>query len=347
MNQNRLNELIIKFSCCRIAVIGDFFLDKYLEVDTKLAEVSLETGKTANQVVDIRHSPGAAGNVVANLVSLGANGVMVIGFTGDDGDGYDMRKDFMRLGCNMDFLLSAPERHTPTYLKPRDIEVSGLGGEFERYDTKNRLPLPVHVEKSLIEALPGIAAHCDAVIVVDQAEEENCGAVTEAVRAALSSLAGRSASKVFWADSRARPSLFKNMIVKANQQETVQAAFPEHRGRMDEDLIKRAGQILSSKTGREVFMTRGEKGILVLDLLDFINVHGVRVEGPVDPTGAGDSVTAGAVLALASGASPEEAALIGNLAASVTVQKLGVTGSASRDDLIRQLSVWEEQKEKD
>ncbi|HET6325513.1 MAG TPA: carbohydrate kinase, partial [Planctomycetaceae bacterium] len=72
MKRDRLEELLARFASRRVAVMGDFFLDKYLEVDPKLAETSVETGKTANQVVEIRTSPGAAGTVVNNLAALGA-----------------------------------------------------------------------------------------------------------------------------------------------------------------------------------------------------------------------------------------------------------------------------------
>ena len=64
-----------------------------------------------------------------------------------------------------------------------------------------------------------------------------------------------------------------------------------------------------------------------------ILVPGVRVEGPTDPTGAGDSATAGAVLALAAGAALPEAALVGNLVASITVEQLATTGTASPEQL--------------
>ena len=52
MAPERLAQLIGRFGRLRIAVLGDFFLDKYLDVDPSLADVSLETGKTAHQVVD-------------------------------------------------------------------------------------------------------------------------------------------------------------------------------------------------------------------------------------------------------------------------------------------------------
>jgi len=69
-DRGRLDELLSRFRGLRVAVIGDFFLDKYLEVDPRLAEPSLETGKTAHQVVGTRHAPGAAGTVVNNLAAL-------------------------------------------------------------------------------------------------------------------------------------------------------------------------------------------------------------------------------------------------------------------------------------
>ena len=74
----------------KIAVIGDFFLDNYLIIDPSLAEISLETGKTANQVVQIQHSPGAAGSVTSNLSTIGVGQIFAIGAIGEDGAGYDL-----------------------------------------------------------------------------------------------------------------------------------------------------------------------------------------------------------------------------------------------------------------
>ena len=60
-------------------------------------------------------------------------------------------------------------------------------------------------------------------------------------------------------------------------------------------------------------------------------------------TGAGDSVSAGAVLALAAHATHSEAALIGNLVASITVQQLNQTGTARPEQLLSQLELWHKQ----
>ena len=99
MTPARLQEIVERFPRLRIAVIGDFFLDKYLDIDPSLAEVSLETGKSVHQVVGIRHSPGAAGTVVCNLAALGTGTLHAIGFTGDDGESFELRKDLAALHC--------------------------------------------------------------------------------------------------------------------------------------------------------------------------------------------------------------------------------------------------------
>jgi sugar/nucleoside kinase (ribokinase family) len=63
------------------------------------------------------------------------------------------------------------------------------------------------------------------------------------------------------------------------------------------------------------------------------------VTGPVDPVGAGDSASAGIVCAVAAGATLEQAAAFGNLVASVTVQQIGTTGTATPEQLRRR---WRE-----
>ena len=56
----------------RILVLGDYALDKYLYIDPKRDEPSIETGLTAYQIHAKRMSAGAGGNVVSNLRALGA-----------------------------------------------------------------------------------------------------------------------------------------------------------------------------------------------------------------------------------------------------------------------------------
>ncbi len=343
MTHTRLAELTGQFKSRRIAVMGDFFLDKYLECDPALAETSLETGKAAHQVVQVRHSPGAAGNIVSNLISLGAS-VYAVGFTGDDGEGYELRQDLNAMGCDTRYLLTEPSRYTPVYLKPRISGISGLEGERERYDTKNHAPLPTELEDQFIALLPELLTQVDAVIIADQVNEPDYGVITSHVRKSIEQAASEHPKTLFWVDSRERAGLFHGCTLKPNRQEAILAAFGTIEPTANEHMALEAGQLLHDRTGKPVFLTLSGQGIMVFEHGAHELVPGVRINGPTDPTGAGDSATAGAVLALASGASPAEAALLGNLTASITVCQIDTTGTARVSDLADRLILWHTQR---
>jgi bifunctional ADP-heptose synthase (sugar kinase/adenylyltransferase) len=343
MAPERLAELIGRFGGLRIAVLGDFFLDKYFDVDPALAEVSLETGKTAHQVAAVRHSPGAAGTVVCNLAALGTGTLHAVGFTGDDGESYDLRKNLTALRCRIDRLDCDPRRATPTYLKPRDLRDASLAGEHSRYDTKNRTPTSDTTIRGIIAGLDSLLPQLDAVIVLDQVDEEGCGAVTPMVVDALADRAKRHPDVVFWVDSRRRITRFRNVIIKPNQFEAVGVENPLPGQQVDRHRLCEAIGRLRGIVGAPICATCGPEGMLVSDP-ELTLVPGVRVEGPIDSTGAGDSATAGAVLALAVGASLPEAALVGNLVASITVQQLATTGTARPDQLLPRLATWQTQR---
>ena len=342
LTNDRLTELLGRFQSKRIAVIGDFFLDRYLDVDPGIAEFSIETGKTANQVIGVRHSPGAAGNVVKNLASLGAGSLHAIGIIGDDGEGYELTSDLEKLGCSVTGLIHSPERMTPTYLKPRDYMRKGLDGEHERYDIKNRRMVSRILEAAVIEALDSILPEVDGVIISDQVEKSDCGVITEAVRNALSERAAHTPGSVFAVDSRARIREFRNILVKPNQFEAMGLARHEPGQSIETAALEKQLLSLRGEVRAPVCITCAERGILLSDPQPVI-VPAVRLTGELDTTGAGDSAMAGIVLALTSGASLIEAAVIGNLVASITAEQLATTGAARIGDLPPRLERWRSQ----
>lgn len=339
LSPDRLAEMLGRFPCLRVAVVGDFFLDKYLDVDPALAELSIETGKPAHQVVAVRHSPGAAGSVTSNLAALGPGKLYAVGFTGDDGESYDMRRDLAAMHCSTEHLACDPERMTPTYLKPRDVTDPSLTGEHSRYDTKNRTPTSKAAQERIVGAIDTLLPQLDAIIAMDQVEEEGCGVVTPMIVEALADRAKRFPKVVFWADSRRRIRRFRNVIIKPNQLEAMGVLQQTPGQEIPLDRLSEAIGQLRREIGAPICATRGAAGMIVSDPEPTL-VPGVRIEGPTDPTGAGDSATAGAVLALAAGAALAEAALVGCLVASITVQQLATTGTARPDELPPRLQMW-------
>jgi rfaE bifunctional protein kinase chain/domain len=324
MDQSRLCALLDPFPRHTVLVVGDYFLDKYLEIDPALSEPSLETGLEAYQVVGVRSSPGAAGTVVNNLRALDVN-VVALSVVGEDGEAADLRRGLASNGVDLSGLISAPGRFTPTYLKP----MWGFGGvarELNRIDTKNRRPQPAEIEDQVIAVLEGLAPRAQAVVICDQVSQLNCGVITERVRAAVSRLAAAHPQIVFVADSRERIGLYRNVMLKPNAREARRATGL--------DKLAAAGEALRRSAGRPVVVTDGDQGAYVFSAEGQQHVPAITVTGPLDIVGAGDSAMAGIVSALCGGASPAEAALMGNLVASLTIQQLGTTGTASREQVM-------------
>ena len=345
MTPHRLENLLSRFAGLSVLVIGDFFLDKYLVIDPDLDEPSLETGLDAHQVVDRRCMPGAAGTVTSNLRALGVGNLHALGVTGDDGEGYELRQGLAATGVRLDGLIESPDRVTPTYIKPMNRTPDGER-ESNRIDLQNRTSTPSALEDRIIEYLRDMAPVMDGLVVLDQVGPRNTGVVTDRVREAICDMGRTHPEKVILADSRERIGEFRHVIRKGNRSEIRQAASDRtdrsekskrtgrsHAAGWGQALFER-GLDASEGTSRPVFVTLGEDGLLVIDDDGCRHLPGIRVPGPVDTVGAGDTVTAGIVSALGAGATLDEAGLVGNLAASVTVRQHGVTGTASPGQLM-------------
>src|SRR5436309_10538019 len=90
LNLRQLEMILERISRFTIGVVGDLFLDRYLDIDAALTNPSLETGLDAYQVVRVRSYPGAAGTVINNLVALGVKRVCPISVIGADGEAYEL-----------------------------------------------------------------------------------------------------------------------------------------------------------------------------------------------------------------------------------------------------------------
>ncbi len=298
-----------------VGVLGDLFLDRYLDIDAALTEPSIETGLDAYQVVRVRNSPGAAGTVINNLAALGVKRVCPVSLVGEDGEGDDLRRALAALGVvepRWVFVWDPRTFHTPTYTKPMLYRAGEAPRELNRLDIKNRSPLLAAAEERVLAALGEVWPQVDALLVLDQVSDADCGVVTTRVRERLAELGTDDHGKLILADSRERIGLFRSVWTKPN--------FAECRRAVDgpDDPAACAAE-LGRRTGRPVFCTLGERGIVAAD----------PVSGPIDVVGAGDSSSAAIACALGAGATLEEASAFGNLVASITIRQVGTTGTAT------------------
>lgn len=332
MDRKRLEEILERISETRILVFGDYFLDQYWIIDPKLEEISLETGLPANQVVDRRLSAGAAGTVANDVAALGAREVIALGIVGDDGNGLEVIRSLKLAGVSTDQLIVTQERFTPTYTKPLFLQEGRAEVEGQRTDLKNRTPTPAELEKELIKRLRSGFLSVGGVIVLDQVQEADCGAVTTSLRRELQRLAASALDRPCLADSRTRIHEFGGLLVKMNENEARQGWSSGHAPLAE---ILRA---IHSRTRRPVVITRGERGVMGFDGAEYRELPAVHSPGPLDIVGAGDAFSAAFLSTLAATGDFWEAIHVGILASAVTVRKLGTTGTASPDEILEMLS---------
>jgi sugar/nucleoside kinase (ribokinase family) len=140
---------------------------------------------------------------------------------------------------------------------------------------------------------------------------------------------------IIFADSRAFIHLFRGVIVKCNNFEVVRCVTPDYTGEPDQETVLRCGRKLYELNDRPVFVTRGEHGVIAFDKSGANSAAGLKVPGPFDIVGAGDSASSGIVLALTLGASPLEAAELANIVASIVIQQIGVTGFSTPEQVLK------------
>ncbi len=328
-----INQVLTTIPNRTVGLLGDLFLDRYLDIDPARDEPSVETGKVAYQVTRVRGYPGALGTVMNNLAALGVGRIYPISIVGDDGEGYELMQALRRMpSVELGGIVTTPERRTPTYTKP----MYGTE-ELNRLDIKNRTPTPKTLEDSVLEFLDEAWPQLDALIVLDQVSEEDCGVVTVRVRERLAELGAEWPEKFVLADSRDQIGKFRNVCIKPNKVEAEQM-FPTFEPHAFDIGLK-----LAVRQFRAIFCTRGEEGIrLALPENTSDRIHRIPtfpVTGPIDICGAGDSTSAGITSAMVAGFTHEQAAAFGNLVASITIQQLGTTGTASPEQVRKR---WKE-----
>jgi rfaE bifunctional protein kinase chain/domain len=329
MNSHRFKQITARYRKLRLAVIGDFCLDRYLEIDPRRVETSLETGLPVHNVVNVRAQPGGAGTILNNLVALGIGELYPVSFCGFDGEGYELRRALeTRHGVRLDHFVQTPERRTFTYCKPLIVSPGKPPVELNRLDSKNWTPAPRAIQKKLAQSIRRLAGKVDAFIVLDQVDAPETGVVTKLILQTLRGINRANPALPIVADSRQGLRHFPPLIFKMNAAELT--TFLKSNRCSSLARMKEIAAGIARKNRQPVFVTLAEQGILAAAPDGQVeHVPSLPVRGPIDIVGAGDSVTANLATALAAGADLREAIELANAAASVVIHQLGTTGTAS------------------
>ena len=329
MTPERFREITARYAGLCVAVVGDFCLDRYLEIDPARPEISIETGRPVHNVVRVRSQPGAAGTILNNLEALGPGTILPVGFCGDDGEGYELLRALRRQrGVRLDFFTQTEQRRTFTYCKPLLLHAGRPPEELNRLDSKNWSPTPPELQEKLIASLRAAAAQADAIILMDQVDVAETGVITARLLEAVRALAGERKELLLLGDSRRGLRDWPPVCFKMNAAELSALAGAGDALSLEE--VKDAAAKLAGESGRPVFVTLAENGIIgAAPGMASLHEPALPLRGPIDVVGAGDAVTANLTAALAAGAGVGESLQLAMSAASLVIHQLGTTGTAT------------------
>lgn len=330
MKKEQLERILEDIRSVSIAVVGDFCLDAYWFIDESKSEVSIETGQMTRPVKRQRYSLGGAGNVANNLTAMGVQDVRAFGVIGSDPFGNEMVKLMQANGINAENIVIQEQNwSTHVYAKPYIADV-----EQNRLDFGNFNELSKETSDRLIGLLESAISGVDAVIINQQVLS---GIHTAYFREQLVEVIRGFPEKIFIADSRHYSDAYDGTYRKINEREAVHFIGLEKDSgdRVSYSEVKEAALKLYKKYGKPLFITRGERGSIVVDENGITDIYALMIMAEVDTVGAGDSYLAGAAATLAAGYDIRLAAEIGSYVAGVTVQKLFQTGTATPEEILQ------------
>ena len=314
-----LNEVFTRIDDVSIAVVGDFCLDIYWLADMTRSRLSRETPHFPLPVVNERMNCGGAGNVACNVAALKPKEISVYGVVGADWRGQVLGKLLRDAGVATAGLVELDGRFTNAYCKPLRKGFSDVVYEDPRLDFENAEQISESTQRGILDAIKACSA--DVICVCDQLTS---GCIGSVLREGLCDMGKQ--GRIVLVDSRDRIGSYRNVIVKPNDLEASKVCA----GEKDPEKTVR---YLSAINGKPAFVTLGDQGCIVCENGKTVRVPGRRVLPPIDICGAGDTFMSALACAIAADCPLSEAALFANTASAVTVKKLFVTGTATREEI--------------
>jgi len=308
---------ILKENNAKILVIGDLMIDHYLwgSCDRISPEAPV-------QVVDIGKETtvlGGAGNVINNLVTLGAK-VSVCSVIGDDENGKELLNMLDEIGVDRDSIFTQATRHTSK--KSRIIAVSQ---QILRYDKESKEDISSDSIESILTFLSKNISLYDIVILSDYGK----GVLTDELSSSIIKISNISNVKVLVDPKGSDFRKYKGAyLLTPNKKEAILATGIEIN---DDKSLEKALLYLKSECELDIsLITLSEDGIAIYD--EKLKKFPTVAKEVFDVTGAGDTVIASIAFALSANKSIEETAKFSNLAAGVVVGKIG-SATVSLDEI--------------
>lgn len=329
-----LDSAIRKFSEGRILVIGDLVIDEMIYGNTHRISREAPVLILAHEKTDI--ILGASGNAAHNIASLNAKRTTIVGVAGKDYYCSLLLDALQRDGIDTTGLVQDESRPTATKTRISGIANQSVTQQIVRVDRESKAPLSAKIQNQLIDQIKKLAGEFDALLLSDY----GLGVLSPEVIAVCQAEAKKH-SLVMSVDTQQAMKNFQGAhIMTPNQPEAEQNLGYEIKTR--DDLLKGGRSLLTDTNAQNMLITRGADGMALFEAKGGLTEIPVFNKSHVfDVTGAGDTVIGTLTLALATGCDLVQAAILGNLAASIVVRQFGAAVT-TQAELAQHLSQLDE-----
>lgn len=298
-----------------VLVVGDLALDEMIYGDTE--RISREAPVLILQHTHTKLILGGASNAAHNASKLNGGKVSVIGVVGEDYQAEQLVGAFQAANVETKYLVKDKNRKTVTKTRISGSCSQSITQQIVRIDRQTNAPISTETEQKILNLLEEAILEHDAVILSDY----HIGTLTQKIIDKVIELSHQH-NKVVVVDAQKDLDNYKGATSMTPNLPDTQK-FVGFFVKDDETLKKAGAQTLEQTGAKSILVTCGSDGMAVFEGENFTKIPVFNKSDVFDVTGAGDTVTATYTLALATGASPEYAAIIGNIAASIVVRHFG------------------------
>ncbi len=329
IEKGNLDKIFNDIKTKNFLVIGDYCLNMNYHLDDNLSHMSsIDTMLDTHAVSSVEMELGGAGNLCANLISLGAKNVVALGVLGDDLFGDASEKLLRKTGINIKHVVKQNEDWLT------NVYTNMYNGDeaLHRVDIGKSNKLSNATADNMIVNLEGAIGQADIIIVSSQFQN---GIHTKYFQKRLQEVIDNNTDKMFIVESNAAIYNYKNVILKMSAFESC-CLLKQNLDKADSSSDKAIEKNIKSiyqKYKTPIFITRGERGIIAYDGGDVHRVYATHITTKIDTLGAKCTSLATIAVSLSCALDIQSTIVFANACSSIIVQKVGKMGGATEEEV--------------
>ena len=327
-SKKKINSFLDEFKKPNILVVGDLTLDEFLTGEVE--RLSREA-----PVLILRHEyteqiPGGGANAIYNLAKMGGN-IKVAGIIGNDIQGETLKNIFEKAGIDTTGILTDYKRPTVTKTRIVGHARQSVSQQIVRIDRKSDQLPDLTLQKELAQYITSQIDKVDAIVCSDYGD----GVLTEIVIKACLVHSRVIVDTQKDLDRYSSATLFTPNLPEAEKA----VGYPINN---KDSLLKAGKDLINITKAQKILITRGEEGMSLFEKEDqevkMSHIPAFNRTDVFDVTGAGDTVVAALTLGLCVGTDFFDAAILGNLGASIVVRHFG-TATTNTEEMKETLQI--------